>query len=84
MCWYANNLAGDVTDIENTAALEFDIKAKTGTIINSKVEQFNKRFPEMVSHGIRYLRTCPSKLWLVLRGFDFYWLMIIIKLVKDG
>ena len=45
-------LLGDVSSLENTAALEVDVKAKAGLKINTKLEAFNQRFPTVVC-GIR-------------------------------
>ena len=42
-------LLGDVSSLENTAALEVDVKAKAGLKINTKLEAFNQRFPTVVS-----------------------------------
>ena len=41
-------LLGDVSTLENTAALEVDVKAKAGLKINTKLEAFNQRFPTVV------------------------------------
>ncbi|XP_067941996.1 uncharacterized protein [Watersipora subatra] len=40
-----DNLRRDVSALENTAALEFDLKAKGGVKINMNVERFNKEYP---------------------------------------
>ena len=42
-------LLGDVSSLENTAALEVDVKAKAGLKISTKLEAFNQRFPTVVS-----------------------------------
>ena len=42
-------LLGDVSSLENTAALEVDVKAKAGLKINTKLEAFNQRFSTVVS-----------------------------------
>ena len=41
-------LLGDVSSLENMAAMEVDVKAKAGLKINTKLEAFNQRFPTVV------------------------------------
>ena len=66
-------LLGDVSSLENTAALEVDVKAKAGLKINTKLEAFNQRFPTVVC-GIRqksyifyvYKRICEMEIVLLV------------------